>query len=76
MKRIDLVAKRLWRIAYRAACKVDPKTFWGSQTWDKEMAIPGRKAAWLALARYWIKQQSFPCRNSSLGAANSKQTRR
>lgn len=75
MKRIDLLAKKLWRIGYRAACKADPNTFRGAWTWDKELAIPGRKAAWLALARYWIKHQSFPCRNRSLGAANSKQTR-
>lgn len=53
---VGAMARKLWTIGYKAACDAQPERFWGSQTWEKEMNIPGRKACWLALARHVLER--------------------
>lgn len=53
---VSALARELWSIGYKAACEADPDHYWNSTTWEDEQKIIGRKAAWNALARHWLKR--------------------
>lgn len=57
-RQVQSMAKRLWCIAYSAACDAEPERFRGTQTWRMEMKYPGRKAAWEAVAKHWMNRDN------------------
>lgn len=55
---VGALARKLWTVAYKAACKAEPERYYGLTTWKAESAHPGRKAAWEAAARYVLKRSN------------------
>lgn len=54
-RRVSALARKLWAMAYKAACESAPERYWGATTEAHEFSQPGRQAAWEAVARYVLK---------------------